>query len=150
MKRHSSAGASFVINVSSHPPPPLTSSKPKLIFPTARQSSARPGRKTHVRAAEYLPRPIRAPLRPPPVQWELRASRWPRYYQRASLSLAAESGVNLWEDGVESLMVLIKTTKNIIRAADFRGDCCGGRISPPTRLTHRHLLEFDRVLKFFF
>lgn len=100
----------------------------KLLFPTARQGSARPA-KTHVWAAESLSPPIRA----------LSHSALSNGNSARAGGCAIISGSRFhsqprasqfMERQVEPLMVPIKTTKNIIRPSDFCEDSCGGRVQP--------------------
>lgn len=117
-----------------HPvtPRPAKASKPKLLFPTAHQSSARPSKDTRARSGEaLLSNQSAASLSP-----------YPMGIARQQVAALLSAGVaftgsrersQFMGRRVESLMVLIKTTKNIIRAADFRGDCCGARMQPSPR-----------------
>lgn len=113
-------------------PRPVKVSKPKLIFPTARQSSARPSEDARAGSGVSLSSNQSAAslaARPMGIARE----------QVAALLSAGVAFTGSRERSqfmgrrVESLMVLIKTTKNIIRAADFRGDCAGGRREPSPR-----------------
>lgn len=113
-------------------PRPVNASKPKLLFPTAHQSSDRPSKDTRAsRGVSLLSNHSAAPL-----------SLYPMGIVREQVAALLSAGVaftgsrersQFMGRRVESLMVLIKTTKTIIRAADFREDCCGARRQPSPR-----------------
>lgn len=114
------------------PPCPDKTTKPKLLFPTAHQSSAGPSKDTRAGSGVSLSANQNAS----------RLARYPMGGAREQVAGLLSAGVaftggrersQFMGRRVESLMVPIKTTKNIIRAADFRGDCCGGRMRPSPR-----------------